>query len=104
MFVGPANPSLLSLKHTKMSTKRGPRNSALVLYSQAKHNPQFLYFKVVFVKIYKISFKRGPEWRSGVMFSGKTLPLETSVLETLNGGQFISIISSVDKTKLSFIN
>ena len=71
-----------------MSIKRGPRNSALVLYSQAKHNPQFLYFKVVFVKTYKISVKRGPEWRSGVMFSDKTQPTTYLLGRRATAGNF----------------
>lgn len=77
-FVGPASPSLLSLKYTKYLLSEGP-NVALVLCSQARLNPRFIYLD-------------------------EGLPMETSVLETLNGGQFTSVISSVDKTKLSFIN
>ena len=121
MFVGPAYPSLLSLKHTKMSIKRRPRNGALVFYSQAKHNPQFLYSFVgpaspslLSLKYTKYLLSEGPNvalvlcsqarLNPRFIYLDEGLRMETSVLETLNGGQFTSVISSVDKTKLSFIN
>lgn len=49
-----------------------------MLCSQARLNPRFIYLD-------------------------EGLPLETSVLETLNGGQFTSVISSVDKNYLLLI-